>query len=37
VLTDKQKNRQLTLFAVDAHVEVEATWAYNRLFGIRHG
>ena len=26
LLTDKQKDRLLTLFAADEHVQVEATW-----------
>ena len=32
LLTDKQRDRLTTLFAVDAHVEVEATWGiYQRM------
>ena len=32
LLTDKQKNRLTDLFAVDAHVEIEATWGiYQRM------
>ena len=32
LLTDKQKDRLTNLFAVDAHVEVEATWGiYQRM------
>ena len=32
LLTDKQKDRLVTLFATDAHVEVEATWGiYQRM------
>ena len=32
LLTDRQKDRLATLFAVDAHVEVEATWGiYQRM------
>src|SRR4051795_9553501 len=32
LLTDKQKDRLVSLFAVDAHVEVEATWGiYQRM------
>src|SRR3954447_6575887 len=32
LLTDKQKDRLAALFAVDAHVEVEATWGiYQRM------
>ena len=32
LLTDKQKDRLATLFAADAHIEVEATWGiYQRM------
>ncbi len=32
LLTDRQRERLMTLFAVDAHVEVEATWGiYQRM------
>jgi transposase len=32
LLTDKQRNRLTALFAIDAHVEVEATWGiYQRM------
>ncbi|WP_122816348.1 ISL3 family transposase [Nocardioides pantholopis] len=34
LLTDKQRKRLSDLFAVDAHVEVEATWGiYQRMIG----
>jgi transposase len=34
LLTDKQAQRLTALFAVDAHVEVEATWGiYQRMIG----
>ena len=34
LLTDKQTDRLAALFAVDAHVEVEATWGiYQRMIG----
>ncbi|VBA35974.1 hypothetical protein LAUMK21_05749 [Mycobacterium pseudokansasii] len=38
LLTDKQKDRLTTLFAADAHVEVEATWGiYQRMItAYRH-
>jgi transposase len=34
LLTDRQKDRLVALFAADAHVEVEATWGiYQRMIG----
>jgi len=37
LLTDKQRDRLPTLFAVDAHVEVQATWGiYQRRIAAYH-